>query len=395
MWIDRVLASELEQLSRTFPVVAVVGPRQVGKTSLLERTFPAYRFVSLDLASVAEMAETRPQDFLADHPPPVILDEVQYAPALFRHLKAEVDRRGAPGLFLLTGSQDLRLMEALSESLAGRVAIAPMLGLSFAEWAAAGFADAHDPWELIWRGGFPGLWADPETAPPRDRWYQGYVATYLERDVRNLINVGNLRDFERFLRAAATRTAQTLNMSDMARDVGISPSTARQWTSALVASNVLLLLEPYHRSLGKRLAKSPKLYFTETGLAAFLLGYPSSSSLRAGPHAGALWENHVVGQWWRWRSWQQPAAALWYWRDQSGAEVDLVVEWAGRLAPIEIKLSERPGRNDLRGIARMQAMYGPELVGPCAVACTSQQPFDLGGAVTARPGWHTWPLDQP
>ena len=184
-------------------------------------------------------------------------------------------------------------------------------------------------------------------------------------------------------------------MSELARDVGISPSTSRQWISVLVASNQVLLLEPYHRSLSKRLVKSPKLYFTDTGLAAFLTGMASPESLRASPLAGALWETHVVSQWLRWRDWIQPSAALWYWRDQAGNEVDLLVEHGGRITPVECKLSERPTRGDARGIARLRGFYGDETVARGFVACTAGSPFQLTDEVTAVSGWETWPLDDP
>lgn len=391
MWIERTIVPELRRLASAFPVVALVGPRQVGKTSVLERAFAGTRYVSLDVASLAEMAETRPAEFLERHPPPVILDEVQYAPMLFRHIKAHVDgRRGENGLFLLTGSQNFALMRELSDSLAGRAAVIPFLGLSGEEWSACADVSAQVPWSrFLLQGGYPGLWV--ESAPPRERWYQGYLATYLERDLRNLIRVASLRDFERFLRACAARCAQTLNMADLGRDVGISATTAREWIGALVASNQILLLEPYFRSLGKRLVKSPKLYFTDTGLAAYLMGL-SGDVLPEGSIAGALWENHVVGQWLRWRDWRHPAAALWYWRDQGGHEVDLLVEWQGRLTAIECKYKERPDVGDLRGIRKLRAFYAGQEV-PAYVACTSVQPFVVGEGVTAVSGWRTWSLE--
>ena len=335
------------------------------------------------------MAETRPAEFLERHPPPLIVDEVQYAPGLFRHIKAHVDaNRGKKGQFILTGSQNFALMQSLSDSLAGRVAVMPFLGLSGAEWAASPAA-AGVPWlHFLLRGGYPGLWAEPGIS--RERWYQGYLATYLERDVRNLIRVTSLRDFERFLRACAARCAQTLNMSELGRDVGISAVTAREWIGALVASNQILLLEPYFRSLGKRLVKSPKLYFTDTGLAAFLMGLDA----KAPPPvtvAGALWENHVVGQWLRWRDCQQPAAALWYWRDQGGNEVDLLIEWRGRLHAIECKYKELPDAGDLRGIRRLRAFYANEPI-PACVACTTEHPYEIAEQVTAISGWTAWGL---
>lgn len=192
----------MRELVETFPAVVLGGPRQVGKTSLLERTFPERALISLDVGENAEMAETRPEEFLRRHSPPVIIDEIQYAPGFLRHVRTEIDRRrGQQGLFILTGSQDFQLMEGVSESLAGRAAVVPLFGLSAAEWMDA-FPGAHANARraFLFQGGVPALWAQ-QPPPSRDRWYQGYVSTYLERDVRNLLNVGSLRDFERFLRA--------------------------------------------------------------------------------------------------------------------------------------------------------------------------------------------------
>jgi predicted AAA+ superfamily ATPase len=395
MWIERQLSGPLRSLVKTFPVVVLSGPRQTGKTSLLERTFPEFPVVSLDVGAEAEMADTRPADFLIRHQPPVMLDEIQYAPSFFRAIKAEVDRRrGTNGLFLLTGSQSLVLMQAVSESLAGRAAVVPFLGLSGAEWAAVPELHTRHDWrEFVFRGSYPALWADLAAPPSRDRWYQGYLATYLERDVRNLLNVGSLRDFERFLRAAAARTGQLLNMSELGRDVGISASTARQWLSVLQASNQIVLLEPYHRSLGKRLVKSPKLYFTDSGLAAFLMGFPTAGTLWQSQQAGALWETYVIGQWLRWRDWNSPSTGLWFWRDQSGNEVDLLLEVGRGLIAIEIKIAERPTARDLHGIAALRKLYGDKTILAAYVACTTQEPFVLGEAAEARNGLAVWPLE--
>jgi predicted AAA+ superfamily ATPase len=392
MWIERTLAGELTTLARTFPVVVLTGPRQVGKTSLLERSFPGYSYVTLDDSQNAEAAETRPKEFLARHEPPLIIDEIQYAPGLLRHLKAYVDRRrGDNGLFLLTGSQSFPLMQSVSESLAGRAAVVPLLGLSFAEWSASRrLVQRHAPLDLLWRGTYPGLWAYPGAPPARDRWYQGYVATYLERDVRNMLNVSSLRDFERFLRACATRNSQLLNMSEIGRDVGISPTAARQWLGVLHASNQVFLLEPYHRNLGKRLVKSPKLYFTDTGLAAWLCGFQSPDSLAESAYTGPFWENHVICQWLRWRDWHSPSTGLWFWQDRTKNEVDLVVERDMRLHAIECKHSERPGSGDLKGIKAFRSFYGEKAMGSAWVACLTEQAFDIAPGVTAISGWDTW-----
>ena len=394
MWIEREIVTELLQAASTFPVVALVGPRQVGKTSILERVFQDYHYVSLDVASNAETAETRPQEFLRRHPPPVVIDEVQYAPSFFRHLKTHVDaNKGRNGLFIVTGSQNFLMMENLAESLAGRAAVIPFLGLSGGEWRSDPAAGGNRPWtEFLWRGGFPALWADPGKMPSRERWYQGYVATYLERDVRNLLNVGSLRDFDRFLRACAARCGQMLNLSELGRDVGISTPTAKQWLSVLQASNQVFVLEPYHRSMGKRISKTPKLHFTDTGLAAYLMGFSSAESLWAFPEAGALWESYVVGQWLRWRDWHAPSLMLWYWRDQAGKEVDLLLELDRKLFPVECKLKEVPEKKDLAGIRRVKSFYGKEQVRQAYVACPADSPFDIEPGVAAVPGWQVWPL---
>jgi hypothetical protein len=392
MWIEREITKELLEVVRTFPIAVLVGPRQVGKTSLLEKVFSKHTYVSLDASSNAEAAETRPQEFLEHYPPPVVIDEIQYAPSFFRYIKTYVDsHKGQNGLFILTGSQNLVLMEAIAESLAGRSAVIPFLGLSAKEWHLAKELSGEYKWkDFLWKGGFPALWAEPEALPSRDRWYQGYVATYLERDVRNLLKVGSLRDFERFIRAAAIRCSQTLNLSEIGRDVGISTTASKQWMSVLQASNQVFLLEPYYRSLGKRLVKSPKLYFTDTGLVAYLMGFSSPDALWSSAQAGALWENHVVNQWLRWRDWHEPSLGLWYWRDQGGNEVDLVLERNQKLTAIECKLTEKPDEKDLKGIRRLKAFYEDKNVERAYVACPVELPFDIVEGVTAVPGWEAW-----
>jgi uncharacterized protein len=394
MWIEREISSELSKIAQSFPVLVLIGPRQVGKTSILERTFPEYSYVSLDVGTHSESAETRPEEFLLQHPPPIVLDEIQYAPSFFRHIKTYVDaHRGEKGLFIITGSQNFMLMEAVADSLAGRAAIIPFLGLSAAEWETTRKTESRLEWkDFIWRGGFPALWSEPDITLSRDRWYQGYVATYLERDIRNLIKVGSLRDFERFIRACAARCSQTLNLSEIGRDVGISTTTSKQWLSVLQASNQVFLLEPYYRSLGKRLVKSPKLYFTDTGLASYLMAFGSSESLWASRQAGALWENHVINQWIRWRDWHEPSLGLWYWRDQTGNEVDLLIEKNQTLVAVECKLSEKPESKDLKGIRALKKFYGEQQVNKAYVACTIASSFDLEANVTAISGWKVWTI---
>src|SRR5499427_10182077 len=263
MWIPRDIEPRLQRSARTRPVLVLTGARQTGKTSTFRRLFPEHEFVSLDLPTEAEQAEKEPESFLRQHPAPVIIDEVQYAPGLFRYLKIAVDAgRSRHGRFLLTGSQKFTLMKSVSESLAGRADIVELETLSLHESQTA--LPKATPEDAIVRGGFPELHADPDI--DHVAFYNSYLATYLERDVRSLANVGSLRDFERFLRACALRSANLLNKADLARDVGISPSTASQWLSTLAASGQIVLLEPWFSNRTKSIVKSPKLYLADTGL---------------------------------------------------------------------------------------------------------------------------------
>ncbi len=391
MYINRIVGDILLTLVSQYPALVLTGPRQVGKTTILEHVFPKFAYVSLDYAQNAEQAETRPQEFLERLGQPLIIDEIQYAPGLLRHIKSSIDaHKNKNGLYLITGSQSFPLMEAVSESLAGRAVILNMYGISFSEWNSIG--SSAKPIEYLFRGSFPALWNEPDKPLDRERWYQSYITTYLERDVRSLLNVGRLRDFERFLRACAMRSGQTLNMSDLARDVGIAPSTAREWISVLEASHQIVLLEPYHESRGKRLVKSPKLYFYDTGLALFLSGYSSTAAVLASPAIGAYWENHVLSQWLRWKHWEAPAASLWYWQNQQKLEVDLVVEHNGRLYPIECKYKEIPDSDDCRGIRAFQKMYPKERLGEASIACLSPNTWEVQSGIAARSGWKPWPL---
>jgi predicted AAA+ superfamily ATPase len=277
MWIRRDVEARLKRSAKTRPAIVLTGARQTGKTSTFRHLFPDYAFVSLDLPTEAEQAEKEPERFLQRHPPPVVIDEVQYAPGLFRHLKAVVDaHRTRNGQFLLTGSQKFTLMKSVSESLAGRADIVELETLSLAEIREALPGTGLEA--AIVRGGFPELYANPDIDSVA--FYNSYLATYLERDVRALANVGSLRDFERFLRACALRSANLLNKADLARDIGIAPSTANQWLSVLEASGQVVLLEPWFSNRTKSIVKSPKLYLADTGLLCALLNIRSEEALR-------------------------------------------------------------------------------------------------------------------
>jgi hypothetical protein len=382
MWITRKYEETLRALFRQFPVVVVTGARQVGKTSLVRRVFPSHSYVSLDVPSMAEQAEKSPETFIRSFAEPLIIDEVQYAPSLFRNLKVVIDQDKRPGRFLLTGSQTFTLMHGVSESLAGRCGVLSMLNLSARELQDS--QQAFDEIEYIFKGGYPELYEKPEIDP--HFWYGAYFSTYLERDVRSILNVGNLRDFDRFLRAAAMRTGQVLSYSDLARDVGVAPNTAKQWVSVLQASGQIVLLEPYHRNLGKRLVKSPKLYMADTGLAAFLMGFDSRESLLRHPIIGAVWENHVVMQIIKHYASKGKTVPLWFWRTGQGAEVDLLVEQGGRFVAVEAKFSEAPDATALKGLSALRKFYGDDSLAAAYVAARTPRSYPLSDTVQAVPG---------
>lgn len=333
----------------------LTGARQTGKTTLLRELFPRHHYVSLDLPSAAELAEREPELFLTQHPAPLLVDEVQYAPGLFRHLKIAIDSdRHATGRFILTGSQKFNLMKAVSDSLAGRCALLELETLSLEE------ISQHVPYptqvddlvRAMVRGGFPDLWRD--LSIDIDAFYRAYLSTYLERDVRQILNVASLRDFERFLRACAARSAQLLDKAALARDVGVSSKAINDWLGVLEASNQIQLLEPYFENLGKRLIKSPKLYLSDTGLLCYLLGLDERSLLQS-PYLGAVWESAVYAQLRKKRDRLGDRSTLWFYRDAQQREVDFLVSVGTERHLIEAKWTENPSARDSQSV---QAVAG-------------------------------------
>jgi predicted AAA+ superfamily ATPase len=381
MWIPRNIEPRLERSVKTRPVVVLTGARQTGKTSTFRRLYPDYAFVSLDLPSEAEQAEKDPENFLLRHPAPALIDEVQYAPALFRHLKVAVDsRRTRNGQFLLTGSQKFALMKNVSESLAGRADIVELETLSFAEIRAALPQSGLE--QTIVRGGFPELHANPSI--DHVAFYNSYLATYLERDVRSLASVGSLRDFERFLRACALRSANLLNKADLARDVGIAPSTANQWLSTLQASGQIVLLEPWFSNRTKSIIKTPKLYLADSGPLCALLNIHSEDDLRRSPAAGAVWETFVFAQL---RAREYRAArvrSLFFWRDRT-REVDFISDVGGKLELFEAKWSELPSAGDTVNLAFARDVVGKGRVASASIVCRTPNGYPLGDGFRALP----------
>jgi len=339
----------LKELIRHFPVLVLTGARQAGKTTLLRLTFPNYRYVTLDLPSLADQADNDPELFLRDHASPVIIDEVQYAPKLFRNLKTAIDRdRHHMGAYLLTGSQKFTLMKEVSESLAGRLVWLELENLTVHEILSHFSKEPPALNHILVRGQFPELWRN--TGLPSLDFYSSYLATYLERDVRQILNVTNLRDFERFMRILAARNGQILNKSEMAKDVGVSVKAIGDWVGVLEASNQIVLLEPWFQNFGKRIVKSPKVYFRDTGMVSFLLGI-DEKSLAASPFSGTLFETFVFSELRKLNHTNPRPYRFWFYRDQRAREIDFVLERDGLLTFMECKGRESVSASDIQQAA--------------------------------------------
>jgi predicted AAA+ superfamily ATPase len=361
--ISRDAAEPLASLAGGYPVVAVTGPRQSGKTTLVQAVFPGHTYTSLENPAQREFAESDPAGFLATFDKGVILDEVQRCPRLFEWLQGIVDAVREPGRFVLTGSQQFGLLSGITQSLAGRVAILNLLPLAASELRAASLLPSSLD-EAIFHGGYPSLY-DRNLDP--GIWFANYVQTYIERDVRQLLNVRDLSQFQRFLRLCAGRTGQLLNLSSLGDEVGVSHNTSREWISVLEASFVLHRLPPYHRNFNKRLVKAPKLYFYDTGLVAWLLGIESARQLSTHPLRGPLFETWVVGEFLKRRLNMGRPSNLSFWRDRSGHEVDLLVESPEGIQPVEIKATATPTADAMRGLDQWRTMTGQPQPQPCLI----------------------------
>ena len=403
LYYHRHADETIRKLSSMFGAVLVTGARQVGKTTLLKEVAANARYVSLDdriqLTSAREQATT----FFRDNPPPVFVDEVQYAPNLFPQIKLILDQKKLKGQFCLSGSQQFEMMRNVTESLAGRLGILVLPGLSLRELCGTQcrlpflptdeyFAERSkdltrvsysDVWNVIHRGSFPELCANPDF--DWQMFYAAYVSTYIERDVRALAQVGDEVKFHQFMTVTASRTGQLLNVASIARDVGISQPTAERWLSVLATSNLVYLLRPYHNSITKRTVKTPKLYFLDTGLAAYLTRWTTSDVLKAGAMAGAFFETFVIAEVIKgYRNRGVLDLPVYFSRDRDGNEIDLLIEDSGTLYPIEIKKHADPVRSDIATFSILDKLPNTKR-GPGGVVCLVDRLTTLLGTDKAIP----------
>jgi uncharacterized protein len=394
MILPRTLEASVQKANNQFPVLLITGARQVGKTTLLRRASGSERtYVTLDDPRLLALAKNDPILFLQRFRPPLLIDEIQYAPELLPIIKMQVDEERTNGMFWLAGSQQFHLMKGVSESLAGRVAVLNLMGLSRREMI--GRADdgpflpdpdevnvrllATPPLDLsglysqIWRGSFPAIALNADM--DRDLFFSSYLQTYLQRDVRDLAKVGDEMAFLRFLRATAARSGQLVNFADLARDADVAPNTAKSWLSILQTSGIVWLLPPWHTNLTKRLVKTPKLYLLDTGLAAYLTEWSSPQTLEAGAMSGSILETWVVTELLKSYLHNGLVPPFYYFRDKDKREIDLLIIRDNIVHPLECKKSASPGRDDTRNFATL-ANLGIS-IGSGGVICLSQQAVPL------------------
>ena len=386
MYIKRHMEETVRRIAGMFGAVLITGARQVGKTTLLHEITDV-PYATLDDPVLLQAALEQPGTFFKDNPPPIFVDEIQYAPTLFPQIKMILDRERREGQFYLSGSQQFRMMKNVSESLAGRLGILNLLGLSMREIMGETFTRPFLPtedffavrqgsvrameydeiWRTIHRGSMPGMHANADM--DWAMFYGAYVKTYIERDVRELTQVGDEMKFMRFMTVMASCTGQLLNLTSAARDVGISVPTANRWLSILAASNVIYLLQPYHNNVLKRAVKTPKLYFLDTGLAAYLTKWNTPETLRNGAMAGAFFETFVIAE--IMKSYANQGILdipLYFYRDKDMREIDLLIERDGALYPIEIKKHADPRKDDMAAFAVLERLPGIRR-GPGGVVC--------------------------
>jgi predicted AAA+ superfamily ATPase len=393
-YYDRTLTRFIQQATETFLAVLITGPRQVGKTTILKKCLESNRiFVSLDNPKIRKLAQEDPDLFFQTFHPPMLIDEIQYAPELFPYIKMIADSESQKGLFWMTGSQQFHLMKNVTESLAGRVAIFNLQGLSQAEklrQQSVPFSpddmsqpkcllDSIQIYEMIIKGSFPALFSQKETNT--EAFYSSYLQTYLERDVRELVNISNLRDFVKFMEVVAARTGQLLNYSDIAKDIGISLNTAKSWLSILEASGIIYFLHPYFNNLTSRAIKTPKMYFLDTGLCCYISGWNSANTLEKSAVSGAMLETYAISEIIKsfWHNGRR--APIFFYRDKEKKEIDVIIETNGLLNPIEIKKTATPTLRDASNFSTINDFN----VGKKAILCLAKEKLPLTRDISIIP----------
>lgn len=398
MYINRTLEKHIKQLSYQFKVILVTGARQVGKSTLLKHCDPERNYVTLDDYRAREMALNDPELFLQRYKAPLIIDEIQYAPSILSYIKIAVDNSDKKGQYWLTGSQQFHMMKNVTESLAGRVAIVDLKGLSLKELddleqvpfiptadnienmrKSSKYHDLTDIYQKIWRGSYPEVNTNTDT--DWETFYKSYLRTYIERDIKDLNAVKNEMDFIKFLKVLAARTGQMLDYTDISKEVGVSSPTIKSWVSILVSSNIVYLLQPYFSNINKRIVKTPKIYFMDTGLCSYLTNWDNSQVLESGAMSGAIFETYVVSEIIKSYAHNIKEPNIYYYRDKDKREIDVIIERNGKLYPIEIKKSSNPDKSAIKNFS----VISEDNLGNGAVVCLAKEDYPITKNINAIP----------
>ena len=398
MYINRTLEKHIKQLSNQFKVILVTGARQVGKSTLLRHCDPERNYVTLDDYRAREMALNDPELFLQRYKTPLIIDEIQYAPSILSYIKIAVDNSDKKGQYWLTGSQQFHMMKNVTESLAGRVAIVDLKGLSLKELdgleqapfiptadnienmrKSSKYHDLTDIYERIWRGSYPEVNTNTDT--DWETFYKSYLRTYIERDIKDLNAVKNEMDFIKFVKVLAARTGQMLDYTDISKEVGVSSPTIKSWVSILVSSNIVYLLQPYFSNINKRIVKTPKIYFMDTGLCSYLTNWDNSQVLESGAMSGAIFETYVASEIIKSYAHNIKEPNIYYYRDKDKREIDVIIERNGKLYPIEIKKSSNPDKSAIKNFS----VISEDNLGNGAVVCLAKEDYPITKNINAIP----------
>jgi len=377
MYIARELSVSLLEYRAKYPIIAVTGPRQSGKTTMLKHAFPEYKYVSLENPDIRSFAENDPNGFLQIYAEYVILDEVQRVPSLFSYLQTRVDESGIMGQYILSGSQNFHLMQNISQSLAGRVAIFRLFPFDFQEMESADLVSANYA-DHILKGFYPAIF---DRQIPSKIFYENYIQTYIQRDVSQLISIKNLRLFKNFLSLCATRAGQLLNLNSLARECGITQPTAKSWLSALESSYVVYQLFPWHKNYSKRIVKTPKLYFYDTGLLCHLLNISDMHQIVLSPSKGSLFENMMVSEFIKRMNHKYDLQDIWFFRDSAGNEVDLLVNKGRELVLYEFKAGQTILKDMFKGLSWFSRLQHEENITKILVYGGSENQIRQTGTV--------------